>query len=79
LYQLANPIPLGDDEDEAARAVRSILGQSDHRPLADGQQQKEIYLPANEASVPEDANKENSGRRQVLHFLLFFVLPVPVN
>ena len=65
----------GDEEDEAARAVRSILGQTEQhlllRPSTSGgldldqhQEQKELFLQAELAAV-EEANKENSGKRQV--------------
>ena len=71
-YQLANPSISGDEEDEAARAVRSILGQSEHRPPATTSndpehQHKELFLGAELAAV-EEANKENTGKRQVNNF-----------
>ena len=79
----------GEDEDEAARAVRSILGQSEAQrpstsiiefqtPISNVEyqstmsnvdllhpQEKELFLHAELAAV-EEANKENSGKRQVL-------------
>jgi hypothetical protein len=72
LDQLTNPSISGDEEDEAARAVRSILGQSEHRPPVatsndPEHQQKELFLGAELAAV-EEANKENTGKRQVNSF-----------